>query len=72
MEILGHEYRVGDKVWIERTEFVEHVDMIREPQVIEDIQYVEVVDERNRECLAQSITLKGSAFIYSHDDIKPL
>ena len=69
LPIRGYEFKVGDKVWIERTEFVENVQMIREPQIIECIDYSEVV-EHGVHKLSQIITIKGSRFLYDEDDIK--
>jgi hypothetical protein len=62
-------FKVGDKVWIERTEFVETVDMIRNPQVIESIIDVPLTHNGERVIL-QDITIKGSGFIYTGEDLK--
>lgn len=63
LPIRGYEFKVGDKVWIERTEFVENAQMIREPQIIECIDYAEVT-EYGVHKLSQIITIKGSSFLY--------
>lgn len=64
------DFKVGDMVWIERTEFVESVDLIRNPQKISEIEEIEVTiaDER---VILQSITLENSAYMYTGEDLKP-
>lgn len=64
------DFKVGDKVWIERTEFVETVDMIRNPQVIENITEVPVTLENGEWVLTQTIDIKGSCYIYDGNDLR--
>jgi hypothetical protein len=63
-------FEVGDRVWIERTEFVETVEMIRTPQVIENITLVPVTLEDGEPVYIQSIDIKGSGYIYDGSDLK--
>ena len=58
-------FEAGDKVWIERTEFVENVDMIRSVQTVESVMDCET-DEPN----SQVIYLIGSDYIFSNEDLK--
>ena len=62
-------YKVGDKVWLENPDFAENVEMFRVPQEIEAIDEVEVTIG-NTWVIVQSITLKGSGFIYHGSDFK--
>ena len=59
-------FKKGDKVWIERTEFVENVDLIRYVQVVESVAHVPTEDEPD----SQMIHIVGSDYIYSNDDLK--
>lgn len=63
-------FEVGDKVWIERTEFVENVDLICNPQIIERIMDVPVVLDTGEEVYIQSIDIKGSDFMYIGEELR--
>ena len=71
MELGYNKFKVGQKVWIDRTEYVENVDMIRNPQTIENITPVPVTDE-GKDIITFSIDIVGSCFIYSETDLRPL
>ena len=58
-------FEEGDKVWIERTDYVENVDLIRKVQTVEEVIDIET-DEPN----SQYIYIVGSDFIYSNEDLK--
>ena len=64
-------FYVGQKVWIERTDFVENVEMIRNPQVIENITLVPVTLDDGEDVYVQSIDIKGSKYLYTGEDLKP-
>ena len=69
---LGYDkFYVGQKVWIERTNFVESVDMIRNPQTIEDITPIPVTDNDGKEIITYSIDIVGSGYIYTEIDLRP-
>lgn len=70
MRRLLTDFEVGDRVWIERTEYVETVDMIRNPQVIENITLVPVTLEDGEEVYIQSIDIAGSGYIYDGGDLR--
>ena len=63
------DFKIGDKVWIERTDYVENVDMIRNPQTIENITHVEVTDN-GEDVLIQSIDIEGSCYMYTGADLR--
>ena len=63
-------FKEGDKVWIERTDFVENVDMIRNVQTIESIIDVPVTIDDDIEVLVQSINIVGSAYLYDGGDLR--
>ena len=44
-------FKPGDKVWIERTDFVENADMIRNIQVVEKVYDVPCNDEPDSQCI---------------------
>jgi len=58
-------FEPGDKVWIERTEYVENVDMIRNVQTVESAMDC-VTDEPD----SQVIYLVGSDYIFFNEDLK--
>ena len=58
-------FKAGDKVWIERTEFVESVDLIRNVQTVDY-----VVDVPTDGLNSQVIYLVGSRFMYGNNDLK--
>ena len=62
-------FKVGQKVWIERTDFVENVDMIRKPQTIESITEVPVTLANGEWIRIQSIDIVGSVYIYNGEDL---
>ena len=62
--MLEH-FESGDKVWIERTEYVETVEQIR---TVQTVDYA--VDVDTTEAGSQAIYLVGSDFIYSNEDLK--
>ena len=63
-------FKVGQKVWIERTDFVENVDMIRKPQTIESITEVPVTLANGEWIRIQSIDIVGSVYIYNGEDLR--
>ena len=62
--------KVGDEVWIDRTEYVETVEMIREPQIIEGVTPVPVTDEHGNWFTTYAIDIVGSGYIYSEEDLR--
>lgn len=56
-------------VWLENPDYAENVQMFREPQEIEAIDEVPVTIG-GAEVLLQSITIKGSGFMYQGSDFK--
>ena len=71
MELGYSRFFVGQEVWIERTEFVESVDMIRNPQIIESITPIPVT-HKGKDVTTYSIDIEGSSFIYSEVDLRPV
>ncbi len=59
-------FKAGDRVWIERTDFVENADMIRNVQVVENVYDVPCSDEPDSQC----INIVGSKFIFGNEDLK--
>jgi len=58
-------FESGDKVWIERIDYVENVDMIRNVQTVDY-----VIDCLTDKPNSQAIYLVGSSFIFSNEDLK--
>ncbi len=58
-------FEEGDKVWIERTDYVENVDLIRKVQTVDY-----AIDVPTDEPDSQAIYIVGSDFIYSNEDLK--
>ena len=71
MELGYNKFRVGQKIWIDRTKYVENVDMIRNPQTIESITPIPVTDG-GKNIITFSINIAGSCFIYSETDLRPM
>ena len=70
MELGYSGFFVGQEVWIDRTDFVESVDMIRNVQTIESMMPVPITVE-GKLTTTYSIYIKGSNFIYSETDLRP-
>jgi len=58
-------FESGEKVWIQRTEHVENVDLIREVQTVDYAMDCPTEEENS-----QAIYIVGSDFIYSNEDLK--
>ena len=58
-------FEAGDKVWIETTEYVENVDLIRNVQTVDY-----TIDVPTEEANSQAIYIIGSKYIYSNKDLK--
>ena len=63
------DFKKGDKVWIERTDYVENVDMIRNPQTIENVTDVPVTID-GEWVIIQSIDIVGSGYMYNGEELK--
>jgi len=59
-------FKTGDKVWIQRTEFVENVDLIKNVQTVQYVIDVPITDENMLGSTSQAIYIVGSDFIYSN------
>jgi hypothetical protein len=62
-------FKSGDKVWIQRTEYVENVDLIKSVQTVDYAIDVPINDENMLGATGQAIYLVGSSFIYSNEDL---
>ena len=62
-------FKTGDKIWIQRTEFVENVDLIKNVQTVQYVIDVPITDENMLGSTSQAIYIVGSAFIYSNEDL---
>ena len=58
-------FKDGDRVWIQRTECVENVDMIRKVQIVEKVYDMPCDDEPD----AQAIDIVGSDYLYNNEDL---
>ena len=56
-------FKKGDKVWIQRVEFVDNVEMIRNVQTISEVMEIPGLD-------SQAIYIKGSRYLFTEKDLK--
>jgi hypothetical protein len=63
--------QAGDKVWIDRTEFVENAQMIREVQTIESVMPIPLTDQFGNAMVGYAIYLVGSGFVYTEEELRP-
>jgi hypothetical protein len=70
MDVGYDKFYVGQKVWIENPQLAENADMIRNPQVIENIMPIPVT-HKGKKITTFMIDIKDSPFLYQEIDLKP-
>lgn len=64
-------YKENDKVWIENIQHITDVELIRNPQVVENVTLAPVIDDKGEMNHVQVIYLKGLPFVFTGDELRP-